>query len=100
MMVPTPSSREVAFCSVMKFPPLAMLLTDASHFYGLPDLSSFWHFGIDDPGRVHFRFDNLKPQDWPEGTEHSGFVVMGQSGTQSLYGTPRRQAGRKRRDSR
>ena len=90
MMVPTSSGRETAFCSVVKFPPLAMLLTDAKYFLGLPDLCAFSHVGIDDPGRVHLSFANVRPQDWPEGTDHSGFVVTGDSGTQSLHGTPRK----------
>lgn len=89
MMVPTRAAREVAFCNVMKFPPLAMLLTDAKYFYDLPDLCAFSHFGIDDPGRVHVSFNNAHPPDWPEGVNHSGFIVTGDSGTQSLYATPR-----------
>ncbi len=89
MMVPTRSGREVAFCSVMKFPPIAMLLTDAKQFYDLPDLCTFSHFGIDDPGRVHMSFATVRPVDWPEGTDHSGFIVTGDSGTKSLHATPR-----------
>ena len=88
-MLPTRSGREIAFCSVMKFPPIAMLLTDAKYFCGLPDLCMFSHFRIDDPGRVQLSFANLRPPDWPEGTDHSGFIVTGNSGTQSLYATPR-----------
>ena len=86
----TGSRRQPVFCSVMKFPPLSMFLTEAECFHGLPDLSSLSHFGIDDPGRVDFRFDGLKPADWPEGTEHSGFVLMGEAGSQSLYSMPRK----------
>lgn len=89
MGVQTRSGREVAFCSVMKFPPIAMLLTDAKHFHGLPDLCSFSHFGINDPGRIHFAFTNIRRADWPEGTDHSGFILTGGSGSQSLYATPR-----------
>ena len=88
-MLPTRTAREVAYCKVMKFPPLAMLLTDAKYFCGLPDLCGFSHFGIDDPGRIELSFSNIRPHDWPEGTEHSGFIVTGSSGTQSLYATPR-----------
>lgn len=58
MMVPTHSGREVAFCSSMKFPPIATLLTDAKYFHNLPDLCSFSDFGIDDPGEVHISFAN------------------------------------------
>jgi hypothetical protein len=90
MMVPTRTGREVAFCSVMKFPPIAILLTDATHFHDLPDLCAFAHFGIDDPGRVDIDFTHAHPADWPEGTDHSGFVVTGNSGTQSLYAKPRK----------
>lgn len=86
----TGRSRETAFCSVMKFPPISVLLTDAKYFHGLPDLADSSHFGIDDPGRVHFRFDNLRPADWPEGTDHSGFILMGAAGTGSLHSTPRK----------
>jgi hypothetical protein len=73
----------------MKFPPLAILVTDAKHFHGLPDLSSLSHFKIDDPGRVHLQFRNVRPAEWPEGTQHSGFIVASQSTTQSLHGTPK-----------
>ena len=90
MMVPKSSGRDTAFCSVMKFPPLAMLLTDAKYFHGLPDLCAFSHFGGDDPGRVHLSFSKVRLQDWPEGTDHSGFIVTDDSGTQPLHGTPRR----------
>jgi hypothetical protein len=78
--------------SVMKFPPLSIFITDAKYFHGLPDLSTLSHFGIDDPGRVVFRFDTLHPADWPEGIEHSGFILMGEAGGQSLYGIPRNTA--------
>ena len=90
LMMPTANGREVAVCSVMKFPPLAMFLTDAKHFHGLPDLCEFSHFGIDDPGRIHLTFVNPRPPDWPEGPDHAGFIVTGNSGTQSMHGTPRR----------
>jgi len=89
MMLPTPSGREVAFCSIMKFPPLPLLLTDANQFHGLPDLSSLSHFPIDDPSRVHLKFNNVRPAEWPEGTQHSGIIVGSQSTTQSLRGTPK-----------
>ncbi len=87
-MLPTPSGRGVAFCSVMKFPPLAMLLTDAKHFHDQPDLTTLSHFAIDDPGRIHLRFSHVHPAEWPEGTQYSGFIVSGQSTAQSLHGTP------------
>ncbi len=90
MAVPRPSSGKFAFCSIMKFPPIAVFLTDAVDFYGLPDLSTFSHFQIDDPGRVHLRFNKPHPQDWPEGVEHSGFILSSNSSRQSLYGTPRK----------
>jgi hypothetical protein len=89
MMIPTRSGREVGFCSVMKFPPLGMLLTDAKYFHDLPDLCIFSHFGIDDPGRIQMKFKNPYPSAWPEGPDHSGFIVAGDSAANSLYSTPR-----------
>ena len=86
----TGRTRETAFCSVMKFPPVSVLLTDTNYFHGLPDLADSSHFGIDDPGRVYFRFDDLRPADWPEGTDHSDFILMGAAGTGSLHSTPRK----------
>jgi len=85
----TGHGRQSAFFNVMKFPPRSVFLTEADYFHGLPDLSSISHFGIDEPGRIHVRFDEVKPADWPEGTQYSGFVVMGQAGTQSIHGAPR-----------
>jgi hypothetical protein len=85
----TGDGRKSAFCSVMKFPPLAMLLSDIDYFHDLPDLASMSHFSIDDPGHVHVRFRDVKPRDWPEGTDHSGFILMGDAGTQSIHGAPR-----------
>jgi hypothetical protein len=35
-------------------------------------------------------FDKPMPSDWPEGTEHSGFLLMGEAGNQSLYSKPRK----------
>jgi hypothetical protein len=81
--------RRAAVSSVIKFPPLAFLLTEVKEFYGLPDLGSVSHFAIDDPGRVHLQFSEVRPPDWPEGTQYSGFVFMGKAGTQSLYGISR-----------
>jgi len=85
----TGKGRKPAFCSIMKFPPLAMFLTDAEYFHGLPDLATMSHFSIDDPGRIHVQFHDIRPQTWPEGTEYSGFILMGNAGTQSIHGAPR-----------
>jgi hypothetical protein len=85
----TGSGRKAAFSSVIKFPPLAIILSDVDYFHGLPDLASMSHFSIDDPGRVHVQFRDVRPRTWPEGTEYSGFVLMGEAGTQSIHGAPR-----------
>ncbi|MBI4024172.1 MAG: hypothetical protein HY360_04270 [Verrucomicrobia bacterium] len=90
MALHTGNGREFPVCSVMKFPPLGMLLTNAKQFYDLPDLSTRSYFHIDAPARIPLRFDNLKSQDWPEGARHSTFIITGQSGAQSLHGTPRK----------
>ncbi len=86
----TGRGREAAFFSTMKFPPLSILLTEAKNFHGIPDLATFSHFGIDDSGRIELKFNSVRPADWPEGTDHSGFVVTGEAGTLSLHGTPRK----------
>ena len=88
-MLPTRRGRESAFCSVIKFPPIGMLLTDAKYFHDLPDLCTFSHFGIDDPGRIHMRFGPAYPTDWPEGIQHLDFILTGASGNNSLYTKPR-----------
>jgi hypothetical protein len=85
----TGNGRKAVFCSIMKFPPLAMFMTDVDYFHGLPDLTTMSHFSIDDPGRVDIEFDSVRPQAWPEATKYSGFIVMGQAGTQSIHGVPR-----------
>lgn len=85
----TGCGRKPAFCSVLKFAPLAVLLSDLDHFHGLPDLASMSHFALDDPGRVHLYFRDVMPRDWPEGTDYSGFILMGNAGTQSIHGAPR-----------
>lgn len=89
-VVETGKGREPALCSVLKFPPVAFFLTEAAYFRGLPDLAELSHFGIDAPGRIHLTFDRYPPADWPEGVEYSGFLVMGNAGTGSIQGTPRR----------
>ena len=85
----TGKGRKTMFSSVMKFPPLAVLVTDVDHFHGLPDLTMMSHFCIDDPGRVSVRFDAVQRKDWPEGTDHSGVVLMGEAGTKSIHGSRR-----------
>jgi hypothetical protein len=73
----------------MKFPPLVMFRSDVDYFHGLPDLATMSHFSVDDPGRIHVQFHDVRPQTWPEGTEYSGFILMGDAGTQSIHCAPR-----------
>jgi hypothetical protein len=90
MIVESGRGQQRMFCSILKFSPLAFLLTDAPYFHGLPDLSALSYFGIDDPGRIYLEFRSVKPEVWPEGLEYSGMVLGGESLRNSIHGRPRK----------
>jgi hypothetical protein len=78
--------QEHGLFTVMKFSPIALVLTNVPRFPGIPDLCQFAEFGMDDPGRVFLRFDNVRPQAWPEG---EAILLGGQSMRESVSGRPR-----------
>jgi len=80
-------TREYGLYSVMKFPPLALLLTNVPRFPQIPDLCEFARFGLDDPGRIVLRFDRITAQGWPE---RDGMVLGGETLRESVWAAPKK----------
>jgi hypothetical protein len=86
-MMPTIRGRFDAFSQfqVLKFYPLAFLVTDTPSYQGLFSLDKFKNIGLEDSVDIPLHVDGLPIEDWPEIVEDGNIITFGRSGIEALY---------------
>jgi hypothetical protein len=87
---------DFAVFQILKYFPIAYLITDVSDYEGLPAFTKYRSTAITETVEVNIYLDKLNPVEWPEAPDRGNIVLMGQSGVDSLYSRPRTKTKRKR----
>ena len=80
---------ELAFCHLLKYSPVAYLITDKDEYEGLKSLNDYRRCGASEIHSIPIRLDYKKDWTWPEFPEPDSFMVMGKGFEDSVYATPR-----------
>ena len=80
---------DVMFCHLLKFFPIAFLVSDASAYEGLPDLSRYKDSGPDEIAEVRIDLRDIRPRGWPETPDRGNILFGGQAMASSIVGIRR-----------
>jgi len=81
--------RDVAFFQLLKYPPVAYLITDASSYQGLPELTQFRDLDDDKEIKMMINLKNIHPVDWPEVVDSMNMLFLGNSAVNSVFAKPK-----------
>jgi hypothetical protein len=82
--------QDIGIFSVLKFFPVAYLLTNLNEYEGLPSLTSYSNFKFDERTKITINLKNVKKQDWPENIDRGNFLIGGADLNSSVFATPRK----------
>ena len=78
------------FYSVIKFFPIAFLISDLPFYEGLPSLDEYKNLSVNHQSKIELSIFPMKEEDWPESvTEDNHFVAGGRSFMDSLIAKPK-----------
>jgi len=95
IMMPAVRGRfnEFASFDILKYFPIAYLVTDKSQYEGLGEISAFRKESPFQEIEVPINLKSVREPDWPEKIEYGNFLVGGQSLTSSVIAQPRKRNG-------
>lgn len=73
------------FAQMVKYFPLAFIVTDCPEFRGLNSLSKFRNLGIDDEVELEVFIDKLKDFDWPERVDESNILFLSTESANAIH---------------
>jgi hypothetical protein len=79
--------------SILKYFPVAYLVTDIQAYEGLTELTSFRHLKSSEFADIPIPLQKVKHPEWPEMVDDHNMVAGGISLQSSIYATPRRTKG-------
>lgn len=82
--------REIGIFSVLKYFPIAFLLTDLSEYEGLPSLTSYRNLRADEFAKITINLKNIRNPEWPENVTRGNFIIGGADFKSSVFATPRK----------
>lgn len=82
--------KDHAFFSILKYFPIAYLVTDKNNYEGLQELTKYATANIDDEIDLPINLLNIRSIDWPELVDMNNFIVGGQSINSSVFAKPRK----------
>lgn len=80
----------LATFDILKYFPIAYLVTDASRYEGLDELTVFRNLSVNDYAEIPINLRGAREPDWPERIDPGNFIFGGQSLTSSVYAIPRK----------
>lgn len=81
---------ETMFCQLIKYFPVAYLVTTASRYEGLPELTRYRNSGPEDIVDIIINLRNLPNQYWPEAPDPGNILFGGQAMVNSVISSPRK----------
>ncbi len=85
--------QDIGIFSIIKFFPIAYLLTDLNEYEGLPSLTSYKTRKFDDKAKITINLKNIKTQDWPDNIDKGNFIIGGAGLDSSVFASPRKKKG-------
>ena len=74
-----------AFCNLIKYFPIAYLITDHSDYEGLSSLTAYRHLRIDEEAEISIKLTNIKQAHWPEHPQDDTmFILAGKATSDSI----------------
>jgi len=85
----TREGKIITLCNLLKFFPVAYLVTSHKHFDGLPALTEHRHLPPSEMANVPVPLSKLRESDWPEKVDDKTVLFMGQAGFESISARPK-----------
>ncbi|TRW25349.1 hypothetical protein FMM05_08580 [Flavobacterium zepuense] len=73
------------FAHMIKYFPLAFIVTDSDTFRGLTTLSQYRNLDIDQEVDIEIYLDNVKDFDWPEKVDESNILFLSAESANAIY---------------
>lgn len=81
---------DMTFCSLLKFFPVAFLITETEDFRGLDNLGKFKHLGVDEEADIRIDLTKVRSFDFPEKVDNNNIVFMSAESENAIFAQPRR----------
>lgn len=75
---------------ILKYFPIAYMITDAPEYEGLDSLNAFKDAKPSQVAELSIRLDKIRPQEWPNAVTDGNFIIFGQEGANSIKAQPRK----------
>lgn len=75
---------------ILKYFPIAYMITDAPEYEGLDSLNAFKDFKPLQLAELPIKLNNTRPQEWPNAITDGNFIILGQEGANSIKAQPRK----------
>ena len=82
-------SKEVISCQLLKYFPVAYLITNASRFQDLDELTTYRNAPITEEISIPIRLSPVRPSVWPEGQDNGKIMLGGQAMLDSPFVLPK-----------
>jgi len=82
------------FFKILKYFPVAYMVTDLAAYEGLPELTVHRGARFDETLDVNIHFDKKYRWEWPDLVDPGNFIFMGATGMEGLYGRPKKKGPR------
>jgi hypothetical protein len=83
-------SSEPIVCNVLKYFPLAFLITDKPNYHNLPSLTKFKSNNIDDEINLRIDLKRVETLDWPERVDNGNIVFTTAESQKAILAKPRK----------
>jgi hypothetical protein len=83
-------SKEVHSCQLLKYFPVAYLITNTPQFQNLDELTAYRNASITDTISIPIRLSPVRSSNWPEGYDDGKIMLGGQSMLDSAFVLPKR----------
>lgn len=82
--------KDIGLFSILKFFPVAYLVSDLNEYESLPSLASYKTKNFEDKLKITIDLKNIKPQFWPNNIEKGNFIIGGARFDSSVIASPRK----------
>jgi len=86
---------DIMFCHLLKYFPVAYLVSTANRYEGLRSLNMYRAIAPDEEVEVEIGVRDIQDQHWPERPDKGSFLVGGQSIDSSVFSTPKKPGKRR-----
>lgn len=84
--------KDIGIFSVLKYFPMAFLVTNLTEYNNLPSLTYHRTIGFEEKRKITINLQHVMPLDWPENVAINNFIIGGASLSSSVFATPRKKS--------